>query len=137
MKTLLYNHIPHPNNLIRDKNLLYALRSSCHQAKCNFIRMNKNHLQCSLGCQTVEDQYHIFKNCPFLSNCAKYPQLEYIFGDVFELKEARKVFLPIEKRRKQLKVTIPPGEAARTQTDKAPDTSAQLQCICSELIKKK
>ena len=107
-----------------ERNLLYALRSSCHQAKSNFSRMNKNNLYCSLGCQTIEDQSHIFKNCPFLSNCDKYPPLEYIFGDVFEQKEALKIFLPIEKRRKQLKDTIPPGEAARTRADKAPDTSA-------------
>ena len=89
-----------------------------------FSKMNKNNMFCSLGCQTAEDQAHIFKNCPFLSKCDQYPPLEYIFGNVFEQKEALKVFLPIEKRRKQLIDNTPPGEAARTRADMAPNTSA-------------
>ena len=83
-----------------ERNLLYALRSSCPQAKSNFRRMNKNNLYCSMGVIQMKIS-HIFKNCPFLSNCYKYPPIEYIFEDVFEQKEALKVFLPIEQRRKQ------------------------------------
>ena len=106
-----------------ERNLLFSLRSKCHQAKLNFSKMNKNNLLCSLGCQKTEDQAHIFKECPILSNCKQYPPLEFIFGDINDQNEAIKVFLPIEKRRKQLKENILPGEAARTRA-LAPSISA-------------
>ena len=47
-----------------ERNLMYSLRSNCHPAKNNFKRMNKNNLLCSLGCQNIEDQVHIFTQCP-------------------------------------------------------------------------
>ena len=81
-----------------ERNLLYSLRSKCHPAKNNFRKMNRNNLFCSLGCQNIEDQFHIFKNCPILSNCEQNPPLEFIFGDILKQKEAIDVFLPIDKK---------------------------------------
>ena len=106
-----------------ERNLLFALRSNCHPAKNNFRKMNQNNLLCSWGCQKIENQAHVFKECPILSSCQQYPPMEYIFGTLTEQKEALRVFLPIEKKRKQLKENILPGEAARTRA-LAPKISA-------------
>ena len=106
-----------------ERNLLFALRSKCHPAKNNFRKMNQNNLLCSWGCQKIENQAHVFKECPILSSCQQYPPIDYIFGTLTEQKEAIKVFLPIEKKRKQLKENILPGEDARTRA-LAPKISA-------------
>ena len=65
-----------------------------------------------------------FQELSILSNFKQYPPLKKMFRNVFEQKEVLKVFLPIEKSRKQLKDNIPPREAARTQAVTAPNTSA-------------
>ena len=69
-----------------------------------------------LGGPQNEDQAHIFKVCPILSSCHQYHQYK-------RPKTSYKVFFPIEKRRKQFKENIPPGDAARTQAE-APNISA-------------
>ena len=62
-----------------------------------------------------------------MSNFKQYQPLKYMFRNVFEQKEAIKVYLPIENSRKQLKDNIPPRESARTQAVK-PLQIAVLRC---------
>ena len=45
---------------MKEKILLFSLRSGCHPAKLNFRKMNKNNLLCSLKCDAEESQSHIF-----------------------------------------------------------------------------
>ena len=47
----------------KEINLLYSLRSRCHESKLNFRKMNKNDLRCRFGCDQVESQEHIFTQC--------------------------------------------------------------------------
>ena len=47
----------------KETKLMSLLRSKCHQAKSNFRKMNKNNTKCSLGCNKIETQYHIFEEC--------------------------------------------------------------------------
>ena len=111
-----------------ERNLMYSLRSNCHPAKNNFKRMNKNNLLCSLGCQNIEDQIHIFTQCPKIKVSQNDLNYENIFKDVTYQKETIELFLKVEKKRKYKldnisKNNLPPGGAtARTRADQATNT---------------
>ena len=90
---------------MKEKILLFSLRSGCHPAKLNFRKMNKNNLLCSLKCDAEESQSHIFESCkPILEKLAigNTPKLSNIFGTLKEQKDAIKVFVIIEDIRRQL-----------------------------------
>ena len=48
---------------LKEKQLLYSLRSKCYSARMNFKKMNKGNLGCRFKCVSEETQSHIFENC--------------------------------------------------------------------------
>ena len=81
------------------------LRSKCHQAKDNFRKMNKNNLKCSLGCNSIETQNHIFEECPVIINHIKLNniiQIDKVYGSLEEQKSVIKILIQIEDTRKLL-----------------------------------
>jgi hypothetical protein len=85
--------------------LMSLLRSKCHPSKHNFQKMNKNTLNCSLGCNSVETQNHIFEECPIIRNhikLSKIIQIDRIYGSLEEQKSVIKVLIQIEDTRKLL-----------------------------------
>ena len=67
--------------------------------------MNKNNLNCSLGCNSVETQNHIFEECPIIRNHIKLSniiQIDRIYGSLEEQKSVIKVLIQIEDTRKLL-----------------------------------
>ena len=75
-----------------ERNLIYSLRSMCHPAKQNFHKMNKNNLLCSFGCTQIENQFHLFMQCPYLKTPNQPICYENIFKNIEDQKEAIKVF---------------------------------------------
>jgi hypothetical protein len=88
-----------------EKQLLYKLRSKCHDSKTNFKKMHKNNLQCVFGCSTSEDQEHSFIHClPIVSKinkCSK-EQYNHIFGRLEEQIIIIKTFKKIERLRQHI-----------------------------------
>ena len=128
MKPLIYENIVLQDYMsmqkfsLKEKKLLFALRSSCYQAKMNFKKLNRQNLQCSLKCVDEETQFHIFQNCrPILDKLElrDVPQLSLIYGSHVEQKEAIEIYSKIDDMRKQLilqQENLSPGGAdARTQ----------------------
>ena len=70
-----------------------------HPAQINFRKMHPKHLQCSIGCSSVEDQRHIFEKCKVLHSDQNRNIYDYIFGDSDKQKEAISAFILIEERR--------------------------------------
>ena len=65
--------------------LMCLLRSKTHPAKANFKKLNRNNLKCSLLCNTVETQEHIFQECQPIRRHMKNPisvKLNKIFGTI-------------------------------------------------------
>ena len=61
-----------------EKQLLYKLRSKCHDSKTNFKKLNKNNLKCVFGCSTNEDQEHSFIHClPIVTKINKSSKEQY------------------------------------------------------------
>ena len=78
-----------------EKRILFSLRSNCYPAKINFKNMNKGNLKCSLNCDEIETQIHIFENCePVLSrlNLTQTLPLNSIYGSLSEQKSAVELF---------------------------------------------
>ena len=46
----------------KERQMLYLMRSQCHNSKYN-LKMQRNYIKCSFGCNAVEDQIHIFTQC--------------------------------------------------------------------------
>ena len=70
-----------------------------------FKKMNTNNLNCSLGCNSVETQNHIFEECPIIRNHIKLSniiQIDRIYGSLEEQKSVIKVLIQIEDTRKLL-----------------------------------
>ena len=92
--------------------------------------MNKNNLFCSFGCQEIENQIHIFTQCPHTKVSTNPLHYENILKNVTYQKEIIKVFLNVEKKRKYLTENhlthnlLPGGVTARTRADQATCTSA-------------
>ena len=94
-----------------ERNLLYSLRSRCHDSKNNFRKMNKHNLRCIFGCTSLEDQRHTFIICQKI-RCQlnlKDTRYENIFSDIDKQKEAIEIFLRINDKRKEEKDKLPPG----------------------------
>ena len=101
-----------------ERNLLTSLRSRCYSAKTNFRKLYRNDLNCRLGCDSPESQYHIFTQCTFIEIP---PNVVYdnIFQNAALQKEVIKSFLSIDKRRQKLLEHVPPGESrAQAQRSK-------------------
>ena len=111
-----------------ERNLMYSLRSNRHPAKNNFKRMNKNNLHCSLGCQSIEDNIHIFTQCPKMKVSQKDLNYKNISKDVTYQKETIELFLKVENQQKYKLDNIsinnlPPGGATvRTRADQSTNT---------------
>ena len=77
-----------------ERKLLVALRSRCRSAKSNFRKLNKGNLNCSLGCDAVENQVHIFRDCQILNPNYTNAIIEYnyLFKEAIKQKEAIKSF---------------------------------------------
>ena len=88
------------NNL--NKELLYKLRSKCHESKMNFRKLHRNNLNCVFGCLSNEDQVHSFVNClPIVSKISKNSTGHYrdIFGTLDKQICIMKTFENIQKMR--------------------------------------
>ena len=82
------------------------LRSKSHPAKNNFRKMNKNNLNCSFKCNSVETQIHIFENCKPILSKLKAPnpiKLSKIFGTIEDQCEVIDTLMNIEAIRKSMK----------------------------------
>ena len=79
---------------------MVSLRSKCHSAKMNFSKLYRSDLKCRLGCDTIEDQVHIFTQCKYSANTPHIAlNYEDLFKDSVKQKTIIKSFLQIEKRR--------------------------------------
>ena len=90
---------------LKEKKLLFALRSSCYNAKMNFKKLNRQNLQCSLKCTNEETQSHIFQSCrPILDKLGltEVPNISQIYATTLEQKQAIEIFVKIDDTRKQL-----------------------------------
>ena len=75
----------------KERQLLYLMRSQCHNSKNNFKKMYRNDIKCSFGCNAVEDQIHIFTQCTKLKSSIKDVQnVSYkdIYSKISKQKEA-------------------------------------------------
>ena len=97
----------------KQKELLYLLRSSCYNVKCNFKKLHRNNLACVLGCPQSEDQYHAFTQCqPIIDKIKNVDSLQYsnIFGPIHDQLEVVNTLYQIDQLRKHItKKHIPPG----------------------------
>ena len=100
-----------------ERNLLFALRSRCYPVKENFKNINKQNMNCKLGCAQTESQEHVFSLCPRLKNGPLSRTTDYnsVFENVFEQKLAMKVFSRIDKERNSLLKLLPGEDVARTR----------------------
>ena len=88
-----------------DKKLLFSLRSQCYGAKTNFKKLNRGNLKCRLNCESEESQDHIFQSCrPIFEKLIlkEIPNINSIYGTPMEQHYAIKIFVQIDKLRKQL-----------------------------------
>ena len=90
----------------KERNLLYALRSRSHPAKMNYQKLNSSNLMCTLGCQKIEDQNHIFEKCSVLNTKEEQIRINFIFEETSRQKEAIVKILRIEKERIKLKEAL-------------------------------
>ena len=90
---------------VKERELLYSLRSRSHEAKINYRKMNKNSLKCIFQCPSDEDQRHIFTNCEALKSSQNRDNVRYedIFCTERKQKQAISLFLMTENRRNTLK----------------------------------
>ena len=77
--------------------------------------MNLGNLKCSLGCQNIEDQCHIFEKCPILNTKEEQISLEYIFLDTVRQKEAITKILRIESQRLKIKQALESQQSEEQQ----------------------
>ena len=103
----------------KERKLLFSLRSRCYLSKMNFKKMYKYDLKCIFGCNSDEDQRHIFTQCESIvaETNTQYTLYNNIFcSDVNKLKEAASIFLKIDTNRQDLKDKILPGEHSTART---------------------
>merc|ERR1712127_430888 len=101
----IQEYLTNKNFTRKEINLMHRLRSRCHPAKMNFRKMYKNDLLCSLKCDSLETQTHIFEDCKPIFDKLKLTQtckLNQVFGTVTEQKEAASIFIKIEEARIKL-----------------------------------
>ena len=93
-----------------EKELLVNMRSRCHSSKDNLKKLNKNNLQCSLGCSNIEDQRHTFTTCKQIPQNYNNGIYEHIFGTLTEQEQVIPIFGKIDFARKHTrKKHISPG----------------------------
>ena len=81
------------------------LRSKTHPAKDNFRKINKNNINCSFHCNTIETQEHIFEECQPIHTQMKAPitiQLSKIFGTLSDQVYIIDALMEIEVIRKAM-----------------------------------
>ena len=93
-----------------ERELVAALRSRCYNAKINFRKLYKGNLQCSLGCQNIESQLHIFSQCKVLKSDLHTEDYNSLFSDVNKQKQVINIFISIEKKRQSLRDGALPGD---------------------------
>ena len=98
-----------------ERELLVRLRSKCYNAKANFRNMHQNKTNCTFGCPEVEDQEHIFVNCPKI-NKTREVEFENIDKTVEKQKEVIEVFLNVDKERKLAMEALLPGGGGTART---------------------
>ena len=101
---------------IKEKELLYSLRSHCHMSKFNFKKLFKNNINCRFGCKETEDQIHIFTNCVPLNSKRSNSKVTYnhIYGSVLEQKDLMTSFIQIEQERlHRIKHLLPGGRGCQ------------------------
>ena len=64
--------------------------------------MHLLNLKCSLGCNSDDDQHHIFENCEVLKSHLHINMYDYIYLDKEKQKEAISLFTTLEERRKAI-----------------------------------
>ena len=67
--------------------------------------MNKSDMKCSLGCDTIETQYHIFEQCSPIKEqlrLQKSINLDRIYGTLEEQKSIIRSLIQIEDARKHI-----------------------------------
>ena len=83
----------------KERQMLLNLRSRCYPVKNNFKKLYKNKFKCTLGCDKLEDQKHVFTQCiPRISEAC----YDDIFSDTVKQKKIISIFQQIEKRRNEL-----------------------------------
>ena len=95
-------------------------------AKENFKSINKNNMKCSLGCDKIENQEHIFQRCSKLkTENSDGTEFSSIFENVDQQKRVIQVFIEIDNARNA--INLLPGEAkARTH---ASHCTMQQTCL--------
>ena len=89
----------------KEVQLMSLLRSKCHQSKDNFRKMNKKNMKCSLGCNSIETQNHIFEQCVPVIDQLRLKEsinLDKIYGTLEEQKSIIQSLIQIDECRKQL-----------------------------------
>ena len=72
----------------------------------NYQKLNSSNLMCTLGCQKIEDQNHIFEKCSVLNTKEEQIRINFIFEETSRQKEAIVKILRIEKERIKLKEAL-------------------------------
>ena len=93
-----------------ERELVAALRSRCYNAKLNFRKLHKGNLQCSLGCPSIESQFHIFSECKVLKSDTHTEDYNSLFSDVNKQKQVINTFIYIEKKRQFLRYSALPWD---------------------------
>ena len=73
-----------------ERTLLFALRSRCYEAKGNFKSMFKSNPNCRFGCNTNENQEHIFTQCEALKTES---ELNVNYNGIFDNVNQKKVLI--------------------------------------------
>ena len=100
-----------------ERKLLISLRSRYPSVKTNFRKLNKGNLGCSLGCNTDENQVHIFQHCQALipPNTQENVKYNFIFNEKSKQKQAIEIFLLLEEKGKLKLISYLEGQdTART-----------------------
>ena len=71
-----------------------------HPAKNNFKKMHLLNLKCSLGCNSDEDQRHIFENCEVLKSHLHINMYDYIYLDKKKTKRSNISIYYIGRKKK-------------------------------------
>ena len=102
---IIQPYLTNNNFTTEDKKFLFSLRSQCYDAKTNFKKLKKGNMQCRLNCESEEYQDHIFQSCrPIFEKLGitEIPNINSIYGTPMEQQHAIKIFVQLDKLRKQL-----------------------------------
>jgi hypothetical protein len=117
-KLKIQNYLSNTHFNKEEIKIMCLLRSKCHPAKVNFHKMYKQNTKCTLGCNSIETQAHIFETCEQIYTKMKSPRniiLDYIYGSVEEQKSIVMTLVTIENVRQNIVKNLLPGGPARTR----------------------